>query len=227
MSKKNLARTAIEGGRSGSNRYDRRYSNRLVRVEARAFVSRVSKDADAADNDYVPSRKEVFPHNYRVFNDKLSPVRRWMDKQVGKNWDKVHSELRARFDARTIAGQHILFDHLLNDVDPHPYVVSYGFFGLRRYFVDETGILRARPRPRYHDYNAFKRTVSDEALNAWRGDRYVSEVGSELFWLVVARVSVIDGAIYRQGNKLSKTERAFYERLKPFEKILVQLKGKE
>ena len=179
-----------------------------------------------------PRFHEAIPHNYRSFNDKLTPVRRWMDKQVGRVWDDVHSELRTRFDSRTIAGQHILFDHMLNDVDPHPYVTKYSLFGVGSYFVDEEGILRKRAEFRRH-YRVEKRTVSESELIAWRGDRYVREVGNELFWLDLVRQAspltllLGDGPTYRQGNKLSKSERAFYNRLKDFEKRLVQLPEKK
>lgn len=229
MSKKNLARTAIEGGRATYNKWDRHQSNREVRSDTRVFMAHINNDIEAADDDVIERRRPV----YREFRDRLHPVRRWMDKQVGKNWDAVHSELRTRFDSRNISGQHILFDHMLSDVDPHPYVVSYGFFGSGRYFVDDNGILRERESRRYRKYHVDKSTVSHDKLMAWCGDRFVSEVGNECFWLVPvgSRSPEMEKlgffCAFRQDAKLSKTERAFYDSLKPFEKRLVQLQKKE
>lgn len=60
-----------------------------------------------------------------MFRDKLAPAQRWLASQVGRPWDKVYSELRAQFDSRTIAGAHVVNDHMLGWVrrwnQPDPY----------------------------------------------------------------------------------------------------------
>jgi len=55
MATKNLARTAIEGGRTGRSKYERRHANRIVRLEQRAFLSRIANDVEEADDADVAS----------------------------------------------------------------------------------------------------------------------------------------------------------------------------
>lgn len=222
MSKKHLARTAIEGGRN--NKWERDLSNREVRSSERTFVSKVANDVDTADEIVIERRRKI----YKEFKDKLHPVRRWMDKQVGRVWDEVHAELRARFDTRTTAGRHILFDHILDDVDSHAYYVSYSFFGYGRYFVDDAGILRVRAE-RYRRSYVVKSTASDEALQTWRAGRFVREAGNELFWVVPVWSTWVPAFCtgYRQDKKLSDAERKFYYSLIEGEKRLVQTPVRE
>lgn len=134
MATKNLARTVIEGGRSRYNKYDRRYSNRQVRQRVRAYARRLWFDIEEAQYEAVPRRRPV----YRDHRDRLAAAERWMASFVGTPWDLVRSEIARRFDTRTIAGQHIVFDHLLPSVrgsgcDGHSH---------HRWLVDGAGILR-------------------------------------------------------------------------------------
>jgi len=134
MATKNLARTVIEGGRTRGNSWARRSSNGVQRTNVRRVSGALVKGADA-DFAVYPVRKVV----YRQFADKLGPAERWLERQVGRPWNKVRSELFARFDIRTTPGRHILFDHVLPDVEGPPN---------RRpdYMVGRAGILRKAKR---------------------------------------------------------------------------------
>src|SRR4051794_20976984 len=75
-------------------------------------------------------------------NENLSPLRRFLEKSVGRNWNKVHSEIREQVDHRRTIGFHVL-QHLNQMVHVTPGDVGYGDL-----FVDpKTGILRKRQRP--------------------------------------------------------------------------------
>jgi len=130
MATKYLARTVIEGGRRPGNTWDRRASNRTHRTHARRVSNALLNRLDTEFTIY-PVRRVV----WRTFNDKLGPAERWLAAQVGRPWDKVRSDLFARFDIRTTPGRHIVFDHLLPEVE-----------GQRRFrpdfLVDRAGILR-------------------------------------------------------------------------------------
>lgn len=41
-------------------------------------------------------------------NENLAPLRRWLEAQVDRPWDKVHAELSARIDRRNAVQQHVL-----------------------------------------------------------------------------------------------------------------------
>jgi hypothetical protein len=138
VSRKDLSRTVIEGGRRYYNSWERRQSHATERASTRAWLDQVSVDEDVADERVVPPRRRV----HKDFHDKLSPARRWLAAQVGRPWNKVYAELRARFDSRTIAGQHVVQDHLLGWVDRGDRSHGDPWHRGRDFVVDARGILR-------------------------------------------------------------------------------------
>ena len=83
------------------------------------------------------------PHVRKEFHDKLSPAMRWLAAQVGRPWDKVRSELTARFDSRTVAGNHVLNDHMLGAVVRHDDPIAT--WRTPDLIIDRHGILRRSP----------------------------------------------------------------------------------
>jgi transposase-like protein len=51
----------------------------------------------------------------RSFNDNLEPLQRFLASNVGKNWDKLYSELSKQLNKNTISGLHV-FNHLFDFV---------------------------------------------------------------------------------------------------------------
>lgn len=135
MATKNLARTAIEGGRTRFSKWHRRASNGVQRTHVHLVSESLVNGADA-DSVVYPRREQV----YRSFNDKLGPAKRWLSTQVGRPWNKARSELFARFDIRTTPGRHIVFDHLLPEVEGRRWMRRSDFV------VDRCGILRKAKR---------------------------------------------------------------------------------
>src|SRR5262245_28848912 len=112
MATKNLARTVIEGGRTGFNQNERNYSHRSERARTRAYLDRGRADPWIFDNG-SPEPRPIVP---KRFDDKLAPGRRWLRSQIGCPWDEVRARMVATFDTRTLAGRHIVYDHMLQDV---------------------------------------------------------------------------------------------------------------
>jgi hypothetical protein len=178
MSTKNLARTVIEGGRNIHSRYFRRHTNVVERRRTHQLERELCSTADA-ETAYFPARDPA----YRSFDDKLGPARRWLRSQVGRPWDKVRSDLFERFDTRTTAGRHIVFDHLLKEVPTQP----FERYRYSDFWVSPHGILRHE----VFDRKAFRRTQRDRALPAaesvllaWLAGRRVLERGTRLYWLL-------------------------------------------
>jgi hypothetical protein len=136
VSRKNLSRTVIEGGRYYRNSWERRHSHGDERVSTRAWLDRVFADHNVADECVVPPQVQV--HKY--FRDKLGPAKRWLAAQVGRPWNKVYAELRAKFDSRTIAGAHVVNSHMLDWV--YRGDLSRAWRRDRDFVVDAHGILR-------------------------------------------------------------------------------------
>lgn len=192
MATKNLARTVIEGGRHPQNVWERRWSNTRERRQERE-TSALLRDRGDPDAVVYPRRRPV----YQGFDDKLSPGFRWLRAQAGRPWNKVRSELFARFDTRTTAGRHIVFDHLLEAVEHAPRRSP------RRndLFVDRHGILQSPPyrRQRHRFWQPLPEPAQE--LQAWLGERRVMARDSGLFWLVPTRAGH-----YRQDKALTPQE---------------------
>ena len=181
MSKKNLARTPLEGGRTNEDREWRRDWIKTHRRMRHATNHKMTRDPSAWDNIDL----EINAQGWRdsKFKDKVSPIERWIAKQVGRKWDDVYSEIKQRFDCRTTAGRHILYDHIIGYVELS---LDSHLRSRAEFMVDENGILVRGPWRRKHyreavDPNVVKRSI--EEVSAFCGDRKVRVLGTELFWM--------------------------------------------
>jgi hypothetical protein len=194
MATKDLSRTVIEGGRTGFSSWQRRQSHRQVRKRERIAL----RGGDDWDDLTIARRTPV----QRSFADKLSPAERYLAAQVGRPWAKVRSELFARFDMRTTAGRHILFDHLLRDVkvgEQHCWFRSFEFE------VDRHGILRRAVRPPRQERVWHYRRPE---WRKWLGVRRIGRRGDVLFWFVPTAHERL-----RQTARLSSDESAYWNAL--------------
>lgn len=238
MATKDLGRTPLEAGNTAEYHSVRREVRRRYRHEARAFCHNAARDPEGCEETPAP----VAPEHRRpngcwtvdMHDDRIGPVRRWIHRQVGRRWDDVYSEIRSRFDTRTLAGRHIVDAHLLGYVDLH------GDREWRDLYVDEDGVLCERedryPRRRYRTE---QKTVSDRKFTRWLSGRKVGQRRAGLYtflywftatghirreerevnrkradhwgWETVRLPAQI--MTYRQGRPLTSKEIAFYERL--------------
>ena len=229
MATKYLARTAIEGGRAGSNKWERRYSHKEERADQRAALSKV-KDADDWD-DAAPIIERR--HVGKDFRDKLSPVYKFLDSKVGKSWKKVYAEIREKFDSRTTAGRHILFDHLLRDVDGSGQQVSMFFgFRYRDYYIDKLGILRKdpgsrrghkrmdnKPKPKVKKIGP----VDGPKLCTWLAGRKICRRSSKLFWSLPPDHCVTVWLGHRYNARYNNENCLAWYRTDPKGKLIVEV----
>lgn len=198
MSTKKLSRTVIEGGRAGSNKWERRHSHAEVRAEERDYLKQVISNLDLVDEIEIGANRPVM----KEFTDKLSPMYRWLDAQVGRPWSEVRSEVFTKFDTRTTAGRHITFDHLLREVvetdsgfDRHGIIADpaipkescnkrrYWYYSAAYYYVDQAGIFRVREEQSRTPYE-FVPDQEFKDTEAWLAGRMIGERGGKLYWLV-------------------------------------------
>lgn len=219
MSTKNLARTVIEGGRRYYNSWERRHSHAEHRAKERVVEARAR--SDDADEIVWPERKHVG----RSFHDKLSPAERWLRSNVGRPWRLVRSEIFASFDTRTLAGQHIVFDHLLGrrwDLD-ETWRVSRDFV----FRVDRHGILRVDLR--VSRSRSTRQTgpswIDERAAARFAGDRKVVVRGAHVFWLVQVPAGDRDAAPrFRQDRVLDVDERRAFDALTQDARSIVEFR---
>lgn len=177
MATKNLARTVIEGGRARFNKFDRRYSNRQIRRKVRQYAHRIRLDPDGGEGSAAPIREPV----WRAHHDRLAAAERWLASFVGRPWNDARAEIARRFNTRTVAGQHIVFDHLL------PSVLGSGrdFSGRHDFEIDEEGVLQRLQRPRRSSpwkLPPGKLRPSPRQIDAWARSRLVGRRGPGWFW---------------------------------------------
>lgn len=69
------------------------------------------------------------------FTDKLGPLTRWLNSQVGRNWDRVYSEIKQAFPNTNKQNHHLLDTHLLGYVNRNA-ILERAKKGRRVYFID-------------------------------------------------------------------------------------------
>lgn len=135
MATRNLARSAVEGGR---HRVDWKMNTRSERQQFRGYCD-PSNDWDAAP---IPRRER---DTWESFTDKLKPIERFLRANAGRPWNNVYSELCKRFDRRTLRGQHILEGHITRHMVSLPSNnagIRYPYSSRWGAWVDAHGILR-------------------------------------------------------------------------------------
>ena len=94
MSKKNLSRSALEGGRANRNKWDRYASHTKERAIVREYCGRAQIDEEYFDSHQIEKRPKV----NKEFDDKLGPMYRWLRAAVGQRWDEVRSKAFKLYD---------------------------------------------------------------------------------------------------------------------------------
>lgn len=77
--------------------------------------STVAKDDEYSNLSNKESMRRPYGYERKQFNDYLNPLYRWLDKQVGRPWDKVQSDLHQMLDSRKTTDQHV-WDHVKREV---------------------------------------------------------------------------------------------------------------
>src|SRR5690242_5662034 len=75
----------------------------------KGYVKRLKKSLDAGDSP--PAREGIksrYGHNTKFFNEHLGPLRRFLNSNVGRPWDKVYSEICKHVDRGNVVQKHIL-----------------------------------------------------------------------------------------------------------------------
>jgi hypothetical protein len=172
LARRDLSRTVIEGGRYYRNSWDRRASHGVERASTREWLDRISDETDDVDDSAPPPRPKV----YKSFRDKLGPAQRWLAAQANRPWTRVYSELRARFDSRTIAGRHVVEDHMLDWVHLNGRSNRWPHYRQFELVVDAHGILR-KPR---HFGRTFRKLQAE--VSAWAAGRKIATHAGCWFW---------------------------------------------
>ena len=64
------------------------------------------------------SRRRQYGWDGKEFSDRIGPLRRFLQSRVGRNWNKVFSELSEVLSKKNLPGQHI-WQHIWLEVELH------------------------------------------------------------------------------------------------------------
>ena len=90
----------------------------------KGYAKRVHKCLDAGDSP--PARegmKHCHGHGTKHFNEHLAPLRRFLESNVGRPWNKVYSEICQYVDRGNVVQKHIL-THLFEYVAVHTILID-------------------------------------------------------------------------------------------------------
>lgn len=101
----------------------------------------------------LPMRSRRLHWDFKQLNENLNPLRRYLEKQVGRPWNDIYSEVSKNLSPTSTVKQHVR-DHLRDFVDFNVHLGEDGNYwtcgrwgGVRRVgggdlFVDPAGVLR-------------------------------------------------------------------------------------
>lgn len=179
MSTKNLERVPLEGGHSNWYKNRRHEDTRRSRRKEKFYTEHGDHDAEVA-----PKRKVQNIWRDEIHDDRLAAVGRWCKAQVGRKWDDVYSELRDKFDIRTLAGHHIVVAHLIPSFCQDPLLIAREKADPvvnRRwdFLYVEDGIVKCLKRN--HTRKKHEPTL-DERYKKFIGKRILARSGAKLCW---------------------------------------------
>jgi hypothetical protein len=125
-------------------RYGRHAGSRYQRAKVKHMRSRDLEGAPRCQS------MKFAVHRKKWFNENLSPLRRFLEGQIGRPWDKVYSEICAGIDRKSAVQEHIaqhIDDFVVRDVE-----LVEGRPFRRRYGVLEPIELGTRNRGRFGLY---------------------------------------------------------------------------
>jgi hypothetical protein len=143
-----------------------RWGSRMRNLKTGWSTSRYDPEDEYAQPRQGSSSWNWNPHR-KDFSDRLGPLRRYLDKQVGRPWSKVEGEFRKALDTSTVIGRH-LWDHARHMVElevrmsPDGRPFSIRGYPISQFFVHPRTGLLLRPKPWVDDEaGARKRRLED------------------------------------------------------------------
>lgn len=182
MARKDLSKTVIEGGRSNHCKIERHFLLRKERTATRDYCKKLLVNPELSDEEEIGSIGRI----RKEFDDKISPLNRWLESKLGQPWDEVRSEACKMFDIRTTPGRHIIQDHLVGMIERNTayfernYDVS-NFY--RSFFYVKDGFLAKTPG--YTKTVRVKFSMQDgNKVIDWLDGRVVGKVGNKMYWFI-------------------------------------------
>jgi len=174
----------------------------------------------------LPMRNRNLGWDGKEQHDNLKPLRRFLDKQVGRLWNDVYSEISAKVNAdSTVKQSHHcrcrVRDYVKSYVSIKNYYTDTGHWAVGKYgptpishydlYVDENGILcDGRPTPK-EPYKHCNQTYKERRAAAeWEWKRVINGVTYEKedgLWFRIVRTERVYMRTYYQGGGIAPIKR--------------------
>ena len=148
-----MAKVVTERPRRGHSNKSKKTTGRLIRP--------YDPECEYDEPTRLPvARGREYGYEAKEFSDLINPLKRYLQSCVGKQWNKVHSELSRTLDRRSVSGSHI-WDHVMREIETDCYIgedrlaysndrtycfSEYPINGL--YVHPRTGLIREQRHPR-------------------------------------------------------------------------------
>lgn len=120
----------------------------------------------------LPMRSKRVGWLGKELNENLNPLRRFLNKQIGRPWNDVYSEICDGLDTGSTVKQHVR-QHISDFVSTKTFYNDNGDlrcatrWGIKHYlyndlYVDPDGILRGRDTPKVNNYKVYRKTRAAE-----------------------------------------------------------------
>lgn len=137
-------------------------------------VDSVGRRGRVCPDDQLPKgvglRRDAMEHGgFKMLNENLAPLRRYLEKQVGRSWNRVFSEIAANLRPSSTVQQHVR-DHLKDFValNPRP-IMRHMWCAKRSRWIDGRG---PWSQPLYVDQHGVLRRTADLAwVKRWERER--------------------------------------------------------
>jgi hypothetical protein len=193
----------------------------VERPRIRPFSSRKGRRRDPDDLPFREGfrRAASLRGDRKQLNENLKPLRRYLERQVGRPWNKIYSEIAAHLRADSAVQQHVR-DHLRDFVAVKPQRLDAGWRGhdlwYQPFYVDSsTGLLRRTdqlPEEKRRRRAARRPQPAPVERVALPDDRELHRLNG--LWYEI-QLAPLPKPVYRSYPEMQKRALKPYDRLSP------------
>ena len=100
----------------------RRGHGNASKKTAGPWIRRFDPGHDYDEPTRLPvARGRQYGYDAKEFSDLISPLKRHLRSCIGRPWSKIHGELSAKLDRRSVTGSHI-WDHAMWEIETDCYI---------------------------------------------------------------------------------------------------------
>lgn len=199
-----MSKTFRDGGIGGKNKYYRKIEHKSQRMLERNFCKQFLLNSEVSEKRDIAPQEPVYSSYWCGY---WKPLYRWLESNVGQNWNEVYSRLLTK--VRSFMGQKKGYISINNYIR---YVVNFRedcsqSINYNPFYVDESGLLQKRIKTsRRQYYSQFKSKSSNNEVCNWLNGRIIGYQGDKLYWFVPVSKSKKYGHCHYSGSPVFKCE---------------------